>query len=89
MTDCPHDIVNRMRYHKRGGERGDYWACNECGHVFTPRNDSRERALAEFVAAFDAWINARAGELATGRGHTWKDMIEARAALDATEEADG
>ena len=94
MTDCPHDIVNRMRFHKRGGERGDYWACAECGHVFTPRNDSRESALAEFVAAFDEWREAPEGhglavDLCDQKMRPYAERLhEAREALDATEDAD-
>ena len=63
---------------------GGFWAVAP-PDIFTP-NLARERALADFVAAFDAWMMARGDELATGRGVTWRELLAARAALDATEE---
>ena len=80
MTDCQHNIMHRVL--APSGLR--YWACR-CGERAKLCNDSRDRALAEFVAAFDEWRDSwrNPGTPMV----SLKSVFAARAALDATEDS--
>ena len=81
MTDCPHDIMHRVV--APSGLR--YWACR-CGARARLHSDSRNRALADFVAAFDAWDDSGQKGTEDIWGPLFKALLAARAALDATED---
>ena len=83
VTDCPHDIIHGVRIDTPDGQRASAWVCVDCAQSFTPR-DSRNRALADFVAAFDACFAVWSSDTMNDE---FRAMLAARAALDATEDS--
>ena len=100
MTDCPHERIMTLCIDAPGTEmhgRPTLWACAECQRKFEPLTQAgiaRERALADFVAAFDAWREAFYGTESPDKVSVlvaFNAMMTARtaiprAALDATED---